>query len=112
MFHEEGHRPAIDTVLLLGTCALAEMTQAEYLEAKTVDMSTKPRYLITTDLEVDDTNGVIMAMLYSNEYDLAGIVWTAGMFHFSGDGEHTLGEITPNFACPRWTRLTTCPTVP
>lgn len=87
--------------LLLGTCALAEMTQAEYLEAKTVDMSTKPRYLITTDLEVDDTNGVIMAMLYSNEYDLAGIVWTAGMFHFSGDGEHTLGEITPNFACPR-----------
>lgn len=92
-------------LVLVMTCtavgSLAEMNGDSYLEAKKIDKSTRPRYLITTDLEVDDTNGVIMAMLYSNEYDLAGIVWTAGMFHFSGDGEHTLGEITPNFSCPR-----------
>ena len=88
-------------MIVSAECSIAQMNQEEYLETKKVDKSQRPRYLITTDLEVDDTNGILFAMLYSNEYDLAGIVWTAGMFHFSGDGEHTLGEITPNFACPR-----------
>ena len=92
--YEKSRCPVTGAVHAAGCLALAEMTQADYLEAKTVDMSTKPGYLITTNLEVDDTNGVIMAIL-------AGIVWTAGMFHFSGDGAHTLGEITPNFACPK-----------
>lgn len=65
-----------------------------------VDKSTQPRILITTDLEVDDMNGVLLSLMYADHYDLAGIVWTAGMFHFSGDGgKHTLGQITPNFRC-------------
>lgn len=88
-------------LILSVTTSFADMTKEEYAAAKTVDRSKLVRYLITTDLEVDDYNGVIMTLLYNNEYDLAGIVWSAGMFHFSGDGEHTLGEITPNNACPR-----------
>lgn len=65
-----------------------------------VDKSTQPRILITTDLEVDDMNGVLLSLMYADHYDLAGIVWTAGMFHFSGDGgKHTLGQITPNYRC-------------
>src|SRR5579872_2606083 len=76
-----------------------KMSQKDYFAAKKADKSKQIRYLITTDLEVDDTNGIIAALLYSNEYDLAGIVWTAGMWHFSGDGQHTLGEITPHFRC-------------
>jgi len=88
-------------LVISGSFSYAEMSQEEYLGARKVDKSKQIRYLITTDLEIDDTNGILMAMLYSNEYDLAGIVWTAGMFHFSGDGQHTLGEITPNSRCPR-----------
>ena len=62
-----------------------------------VDKGKQARILITTDLEVDDMNGVILSLLYSDQYDLAGIVWTAGMFHFSGDGGvHKLGEVTPH----------------
>jgi len=65
-----------------------------------VDKSTQPRILITTDLEVDDMNGVLLSLMYADHYDLAGIVWTAGMFHFQGDGgKHTLGQITPNYRC-------------
>lgn len=65
-----------------------------------VDKSTQPRILITTDLEVDDMNGVLLSLMYADHYDLAGIVWTAGMYHFSGDGgKHTLGQITPNYRC-------------
>lgn len=65
-----------------------------------VDKGKQARILITTDLEVDDMNGVILSLLYSDQYDLAGIVWTAGMFHFSGDGGvHKLGEVTPHYRC-------------
>ncbi|WP_163326241.1 nucleoside hydrolase-like domain-containing protein [Draconibacterium mangrovi] len=65
-----------------------------------VDKSQQARILITTDLEVDDMNGVILSLMYADQYDIAGIVWTAGMWHFSGDhGLHTLGEITPNYRC-------------
>ena len=64
-----------------------------------VDRSTLPRVIITTDMEVDDTNGVIMTLLYANEFDIAGLISTAGMWHFNGDGEHTLAEITPNYKC-------------
>lgn len=65
-----------------------------------VDKSTQPRIIITTDLEVDDMNGVILSLMYADNYDLAGIVWTAGMYHFSGDGGlHTLEQITPHYRC-------------
>lgn len=67
--------------------------------ADKIDKSTQPRIIITTDLEVDDINGVLLSLMYATDYDLAGIVWTAGMFHFNGDGEHTLAEVTPNYKC-------------
>lgn len=65
-----------------------------------VDKSQQARILITTDLEVDDMNGVLLSLMYADQYDLAGIVWSAGMWHFSGDGGlHTLGQITPHYKC-------------
>lgn len=65
-----------------------------------VDKKTQQRVIITTDLEVDDMNGLILSLMFSDQYDLAGIVWTAGMYHFSGDGGlHTLAEITPDYKC-------------
>lgn len=65
-----------------------------------VDKKSQQRILITTDLEVDDMNGLILSLMYSDQYDIAGIVWTAGMYHWSGDGGlHTLAEITPNYKC-------------
>lgn len=72
---------------------------AETADVQLVDKSTLPRIIITTDLEVDDQNGILLSLMYSTDYDLAGIVYTAGMFHFTGDGEHTLAEITPNYKC-------------
>lgn len=64
-----------------------------------IDKTTRPRVLITTDLEVDDMNGILLTLLYATDYDLTGIVWTAGMYHFNGDGEHTLEQITPHYRC-------------
>ena len=64
-----------------------------------VDRSTLPRVLITTDLEVDDINGILLTLTYADQFDIAGLVSTAGMYHFEGDGVHTLGQITPHYKC-------------
>lgn len=60
---------------------------------------TKPRTILTTDLECDDMNSLIHLCLYLNEIDLDGVVYTSSQFHFNGDGVHTLGEVTPNYRC-------------
>lgn len=84
---------------LLFGCFGLPYVNAVNLEPK-VDKKSQERIIITTDLEVDDMNGIILSLMYADQYDLAGIVWTAGMFHFSGDlGKHTLAEITPNYRC-------------
>ncbi len=83
---------------VLSACVRTVPAPAEL--ALPVDKAGQARVLITTDLECDDMNGLILSLLYADHYDLAGIVWTAGMYHFNGDGGlHTLGQITPNFRC-------------
>lgn len=64
-----------------------------------VDRSKLPRVLITTDLEVDDINGILLTLTYADQFDIAGLVSTAGMYHFEGDGVHTLGQVTPHYKC-------------
>lgn len=59
----------------------------------------KPRAIITTDLECDDMNSLIHLCLYLNEIDLDGIVYTSSQFHFNGDGVHTLGEVNADYRC-------------
>ncbi len=86
---------AVGTVAFLTGCSTPTVVMPEE-----IDKSTQERILITTDLEIDDMNGVILSLMYADNYDIAGIVWTAGMYHFSGDGGlHTLGEITPHWRC-------------
>lgn len=56
-----------------------------------------PRVIVTTDLEVDDMNSLIHLALYLNLLDVEAVVTTASQYHFLGDGEHTLGEVTPHW---------------
>ncbi len=86
------------TALLLVLTQLGCAMAAFELPEKT-DKSTLPRVIITTDMEVDDANGILLTLMYANEMDIAGLVSTAGMWHFNGDGEHTLGEITSHYRC-------------
>ncbi|MFH0841207.1 MAG: nucleoside hydrolase-like domain-containing protein [Bacteroidota bacterium] len=89
---------AVSLILLLVSFGQRLFGQ-ESLAVK-ADKSQQARILITTDLEADDMNGVILSLMYADQYDLAGIVWSAGMFHFNGDGGlHSLGQITPNYRC-------------
>ncbi|MEZ5072983.1 MAG: DUF1593 domain-containing protein [Bacteroidales bacterium] len=91
-------KPIVLAALLFAICGRIALAQ-EDISVK-IDKNKQARILITTDLEVDDMNGIILSLMYADHYDLAGIVWTSGMYHFSGDhGLHTLGEITPNYRC-------------
>lgn len=50
----------------------------------------KPRIIITSDGEVDDMNGFIRFLLYANEFDIEGLVYSSSQWHYAGDGEGTL----------------------
>lgn len=50
----------------------------------------RPRTIITTDGECDDYDSFIRVLLYSNDLDIQGIVYSASQWHWAGDGKGTL----------------------
>jgi hypothetical protein len=68
----------------------------------------KLRTVITTDMEQDDLASLIRYLLYTNDVDTEGIVYTSGRFHWAGDGKGTLfflpdREYTTPQTSWRWT---------
>ncbi|MGD6748092.1 nucleoside hydrolase-like domain-containing protein [Streptomyces sp. BH106] len=45
----------------------------------------RPRTIVTTDPELDDLNSMLRMLLYSNELDLAGLVYSSSRHHYRGD---------------------------
>ena len=72
----------------------------------------KPRTVVTTDMEQDDLASLIRYMLYTNDLDTEGIIYTSGRYHFAGDGKGTTFFLpgreykTPQTSW-RWTGTTT-----
>ncbi|PPG27684.1 DUF1593 domain-containing protein [Pseudoclavibacter sp. RFBB5] len=49
-------------------------------------MATAPaRIIVTTDPELDDLNSMLRLLLYSNEIDIAALVYSASQVHHAGD---------------------------
>ncbi|MCC6725025.1 MAG: DUF1593 domain-containing protein [Saprospiraceae bacterium] len=57
-----------------------------YLAAQS---SAKPRTIITTDGEIDDVDSYIRMLLYSNEFQIEGLIYSSSMWHYKGDGNGT-----------------------
>jgi Protein of unknown function (DUF1593) len=49
----------------------------------------KARTIVTTDGEIDDVDSFIRMLLYSNEFDIEGLVYSSSMWHYKGDGKGT-----------------------
>lgn len=49
----------------------------------------KVRTIVTTDGEVDDQDSFIRMLLYANEFNLAGLVYSSSQWHYKGDGKGT-----------------------
>lgn len=65
----------------------------------------KPRVVITADPELDDSNTLIRAILYSSDFQIEGLVYSSSTFHWKGDGEGT----TQYLPGREYTRLGLCP---
>lgn len=50
----------------------------------------KPRTIITTDGEVDDMDSFVRMLLYANDMQIEGLVYSSSQFHYAGDGRGTL----------------------
>jgi hypothetical protein len=49
----------------------------------------RPRTVVTTDMEQDDYASLIRYLLYTNDVDTEGIIYSSGRYHWSGDGKGT-----------------------
>ncbi|MFE5407600.1 nucleoside hydrolase-like domain-containing protein [Microbacterium sp. NPDC056569] len=49
----------------------------------------RPRTIVTADPELDDLNSMIRLLLYSNEIEIAGLVYASSRYHWRGDGRGT-----------------------
>jgi hypothetical protein len=62
------------------------LTPGALAQAPTTTSTVKPRTIISTDMEQDDYDSRIRYLLYTNEVDTEGIIYTSSRFHHAGDG--------------------------
>lgn len=60
---------------------------SKILHAQSSDQ--KVRTIVTTDGEVDDQDSFIRLLLYANEFNLIGLVYSSSQWHYTGDGKGT-----------------------
>ena len=70
--------------LMLGGCA-ASRHPASATGASRADAG-KPRVVVTTDPELDDSNSLPRYLLYSTDFRTEGLVYASSQFHWKGDG--------------------------
>jgi hypothetical protein len=77
-------------IALIGTTAVVAMTAgASRADGGRHGHDEKPRTVVTTDMEQDDLASLIRYLLYTNDVDTQGLVYTSGRYHWAGDGKGT-----------------------
>jgi len=49
----------------------------------------KARIIVTTDGEIDNIDSFIRMLLYANEFQIEGLIYSSSMWHYKGDGKGT-----------------------
>ena len=52
----------------------------------TTPLVQKPRVVVTTDPELDDSNSLLRYLLYATDFRTEGLVYASSQFHWKGDG--------------------------
>lgn len=82
--------PRIPRLLVGAVAAVAAVTAVSApASASSRGRTDKPRTVVTTDMEQDDLASLIRYLLYTNDIDTQGIVYTSGRYHWAGDGKGT-----------------------
>lgn len=82
------NRRALAAVAMIACTGLATLSVPAYADVARPPGG-KPRTVVTTDMEQDDYDSLIRYLLYSNEFDTQGIVYTSSVYHWAGDGKGT-----------------------
>ena len=80
---------ALIATLIVALALASGMVSQRQAQAQD-DETAKPRVIVTTDGEADDMDSFIRFLLYSNEFDLEGLVYSSSQWHYAGDGLVTL----------------------
>lgn len=75
-------------ILLLAGTFLQCRAEAETPVVPEADPQ-RPRTIVTTDGEIDDVDSFIRMLLYANEFEIEGLVYSSSMWHYKGDGKGT-----------------------
>ena len=71
----------------LGACAASGPSTVPAPGASTRAASSKrPRVVVTTDPELDDSNSLLRYLLFSTDFRTEGLVYASSQFHWKGDG--------------------------
>src|SRR4051812_47793589 len=76
---------ALHAILLLlaaGGCA----TNAHHFVGDSEGRAAKPRVVVTTDPELDDSNSLLRFLLNSTDFRTEGLIYASSQFHWKGDG--------------------------
>jgi len=73
------HIPTVAVVALLVGGAV--LVSGAWAAAKRGD---RPRIIATTDGEIDDRCSMVRFLLYANEWDIEGIIYSSSKFHWDG----------------------------
>ena len=65
--------------------ALAAGTLAGNVSA--AENTVRPQTIVMTDGEVDDMDSFMRFLLYTNDVDVRGIIYTSSEWHYKGDGK-------------------------
>ncbi|WPR73965.1 DUF1593 domain-containing protein [Algoriphagus sp. NG3] len=82
-------KPLLVAVFLVPIFFSCQPTKTETIK-KTAEESKKPRTIVTTDGEIDDVDSFIRMLLYANEFQIEGLIYSSSMWHYKGDGKGTL----------------------
>jgi Protein of unknown function (DUF1593) len=74
--------PTLFAAIVPGCATVSPPTSAPADVAR----AAKPRVVVTTDPELDDSNSLLRYLLYSTDFRTEGLVYASSQFHWKGDG--------------------------
>ena len=54
-----------------------------------ISKTSKIRTVVNTDMESDDLASLVRYILYSNDLENQGLIYTSSKYHWEGDGKNT-----------------------
>jgi hypothetical protein len=80
------HFPLALLGVALAACASGSAQPMSTSQRAAPAETQKPRVVVTTDPELDDSNSLIRYLLYSTDFRTEGLVYASSQFHWKGDG--------------------------